>query len=150
VTQVDFYILKSASDDELLRLASRIAEKAVDCGQRVYLNAENEAQAQRLDEVLWTFAQGSFLPHRVISQASSDEGTGNAIEPVLIGAGIELSNGPWNTLVNLAHAVPEFFSRYERVAEVVDANAERRNQGRERYRYYRDRGYELKTHNVAT
>jgi DNA polymerase-3 subunit chi len=48
-------------------------------------------------------------------------------------------------LVNLAPQVPEFFSRYERVAEVVDANAERRELSRERYRFYRDRGYKLNT-----
>jgi DNA polymerase-3 subunit chi len=44
--------------------------------------------------------------------------------------------------------VPEFFSRYERVAEVVDANAARRAQSRERYRLYRDRGSQLNTHQV--
>jgi DNA polymerase-3 subunit chi len=44
--------------------------------------------------------------------------------------------------------VPEFFSRYARVAEVVDANTERREQSRGRYRFYRDRGYKLNTHQV--
>ena len=56
--------------------------------------------------------------------------------------------GPWDVLINLAADVPEFFSRYERVAEVVDANALRREQSRERYRFYRDRGYKLDTHQV--
>jgi DNA polymerase-3 subunit chi len=51
-------------------------------------------------------------------------------------------------LINLAAEVPEFFSRYERVAEVVDADAVRREQSRERYRFYRDRGYKLNTHQV--
>jgi len=51
-------------------------------------------------------------------------------------------------LINLAGDVPEFFSRYQRVAEVVDANATRREQSRERYRFYRDRGYKLNTHQV--
>ena len=50
--------------------------------------------------------------------------------------------------MNLAADVPEFFSRYERVAEVVDANTERRERSREGYRFYRDRGYQLNTHQV--
>jgi DNA polymerase-3 subunit chi len=51
-------------------------------------------------------------------------------------------------LINLAADVPDFFSRYERVAEIVDGNAERRAQSRERYRFYRDRGYQLNSHQV--
>lgn len=149
MTQVDFYISSGASDEALLRLASRIAEKAVECGQQVYINAADEAQAHKLDEMLWTFSQSSFLPHRIVTHSDAADASTDRAEPVLIGAGVEMPSGPWNTLINLANAVPEFFSRYERVAEVVDAHVERRNHGRERYRYYRDRGYELKTHNLT-
>ena len=49
-------------------------------------------------------------------------------------------------MINLAAEVPEFFSRYQRVAEVVDGHAERRERSRDRYRFYRDRGYKLNTH----
>ena len=70
------------------------------------------------------------------------------LEPVLIGLSQPPAEGRWDVLINLAPAVPEFFSRYERVAEVVDANAVRREQSRERYRFYRDRGYPLNTHQV--
>jgi DNA polymerase-3 subunit chi len=51
-------------------------------------------------------------------------------------------------MINLAADVPDYFSRYERVAELVDGNATRREQSRERYRFYRDRGYSLNTHQV--
>jgi DNA polymerase-3 subunit chi len=51
-------------------------------------------------------------------------------------------------MINLAAEVPEFFSRYRRVAEVVDGDATRRAQSRDRYRFYRDRGYTLNTHQV--
>ena len=52
-------------------------------------------------------------------------------------------------LINLAAEVPTFFSRFERVAEVVDTDAARRNQARERFRFYRDRGYAVETHNMS-
>ena len=54
----------------------------------------------------------------------------------------------WDVMINLAPSVPGFFSRYMRVVEVIDSDPGRRQQGRERYRYYKDRGYELKTHNI--
>jgi DNA polymerase-3 subunit chi len=66
----------------------------------------------------------------------------------LIGCGSSPAGEGWEVLINLAGAVPEFFSRYHRVAELVDSNGQRREQGRERFRFYRDRGYELITHQM--
>jgi DNA polymerase-3 subunit chi len=144
VTQVDFYILKSDSDDARLKLACRIAEKAMQLDHHVYIHAESPAQGKQLDELLWTFSQGSFVPHRLLEQPCRE----TLSEPVLIGCKTAPEHEPWDLLLNLDGEVPEFFSRYARVAEVVDAQAQRRDLGRRRYRYYRDRGYELNTHRM--
>jgi DNA polymerase-3 subunit chi len=144
VTQVDFYILDSDSDDARLLLACKIVDRATQLDHHVYVHSTSDDEARKLDELLWTFAQGSFIPHRVVR---SEHGT-PALEPVLIGVNQPPGPGRWDVLVNLAVDVPDFFSRYERVAEVVDANSARREQSRERYRYYRDRGYKLNTHQV--
>jgi len=144
VTQVDFYILASDSDDARLRLACRIVDKATEADQHVFINATSDVEAQKLDELLWTFSQGSFIPHKIVHDGIETA----PIEPVVIG----LNRGPlgerWDLLINLAAEVPEFFSRYRRVAEVVDGNDARRAQSRDRYRFYRDRGYTLNTHQV--
>jgi DNA polymerase-3 subunit chi len=144
VTQVDFYILESDSDDARLRLACRLVEKATQLDHHVFLHAASDHEAAALDELLWTFSQGSFIPHRVVRETLDAP----PLEPVLIGVNQQPGPGRWDTLINLAADVPEFFSRYERVAEVVDANAARREQSRQRYRFYRDRGYPLSTHQV--
>ncbi|MGI9259293.1 MAG: DNA polymerase III subunit chi [Gammaproteobacteria bacterium] len=152
MTQVDFYILTSNSNDSWLRLACRIAEKARQKEMQVYLHAAGESDARTLDELLWTFSQGSFIPHRVVDASQKPPFD----EPVLIGrhdsaeaSESELQlNGSWDLMINLAPVVPEFFSRYDRVAEVIDGDAARREKGRDRFRFYRDRGYELKTHHV--
>jgi DNA polymerase-3 subunit chi len=144
VTQVDFYILDSDSDDARLLLACKIADKATQLDHHVYIHATSDDEARKLDELLWTFSQGSFIPHLVVRGELKDP----ALEPVLIGINQPPGPGRWDVLVNLGAEVPEFFSRYERVAEVVDANPVRREQSRERYRYYRDRGYKLNTHQV--
>jgi len=144
VTQVDFYILGSDSDAARLLLACKIVDKATQLDHHVYVHSTSDDEARKLDELLWTFSQGSFIPHLVVrGQLDSPP-----LEPVLIGVNQPPGPGKWDVLVNLAVDVPEFFSRYERVAEVVDANAERREQSRERYRFYRDRGYKLNTHQV--
>jgi DNA polymerase-3 subunit chi len=144
VTQVDFYILKSDTDEARLQLACKIVEKATELDHHVFVHSASDAEAAKLDELLWTFSQGSFIPHRVVREPLS----ASPPEPVLIGVNTPPAPGRWNVLINLAAEVPEFFSRYERVAEVVDADAVRREQSRERYRFYRDRGYKLNTHQV--
>jgi len=144
VTQVDFYILESDSEDARLRLACRIVDKATQQDQHVFINSSSDSEAQKLDELLWTFSQGSFIPHKVVRQAADVAPR----EPVVIGLNQAPAGDRWDVLVNLAAEVPDFFSRYERVAEVVDGNAARREQSRERYRFYRDRGYKLNTHQV--
>ena len=144
MTQVDFYILGSDSDEARLRLACKIVDKATQLDHHVFVHSTSEEEARKLDELLWTFSQGSFIPHRVLREEPSEP----PLESVLIGFSAMPVPGRWDVLVNLAPDVPEFFSRYERVAEVVDGNAERREKSRERYRYYRDRGYKLNTHQV--
>ena len=152
MTQVDFYILATDSNDSWLRLACRITEKALQKKLQVYLHSENEADATRLDGLLWTFSQGSFIPHRLVGNDSEAPFE----EPVLIGRTDLAAQMPadtpvmqrWDLMINLTTQVPEFFSRYNRVAEVIDANPVRRENGRKRFRFYRDRGYELNTHNI--
>lgn len=148
MTAIDFYILRRASSDARLEVACRIAEKAMLRDQHVLICPDSQDEARTLDELLWTFSQGSFVPHRIVTGTEQELPP----EPVLIGYGAEPLHEPpgerWDVLINLSGDVPEFFSRYERLAEVVDAEGGRRERGRERYRYYRDRGYTLNTHEV--
>ena len=143
MTRVNFYILDDPTDAARLRVAARIAEKAMLQDQHVYINTSDAQESSRLDELLWTFSQGSFVPHRIIDSAPGHDSP----EPVLIGAAVAIDS-PCEVLINLGNDVPEFFSRYDRVAEIVDAEASRRDAGRARYKYYRDRGYELSSHNI--
>jgi DNA polymerase-3 subunit chi len=144
VTRIEFYVLDSPASDARLLLACRLAEKAVGQNYEVLINASSEAESFLLDELLWTFSQGSFLPHRLLGNSGrAEEG-----EHVLIGCGQEPGEGHPDLLINLAPAVPPFFSRFDRVAEVVSAGDQNKSAGRERFRYYRDRGYALQTHQV--
>lgn len=141
MTRIDFYILKTAAPLEGERFACRLAEKAYDQGHRLYLHVPEEA-ASRLDELLWSFRAGSFVPHERLEGGEPDPDT-----PVHIGSG--QTPGPHDdVLINLAPEVPLFFSRFQRVAEIVAGDEAQRAAGRERYRFYRDRGYPLKVHDL--
>lgn len=144
MTQVDFYILEGASDEARLGTACRIVDKAVQREKRVYLNSASEGEARKLDELLWTFAQGSFIPHRLVRAPGEPAGD----EPVLIGCSQPPAEGAAEVMINLAPEVPGFFARYERVAEIIDGEPTRRDQGRERFRIYREHGCEPNVHRL--
>lgn len=142
MTRIDFYILEQPHSEARMRFACRLAEKAWQQGNQVYIHTESAEQSRRLDELLWTFRAGSFIPHSQDSDSSADS------VAVHIGHTGEPQHHD-QVLINLAAEVPLFFSRFERVAELIDQDEEVRQQGRERFRFYRDRGYPLENHTIT-
>jgi DNA polymerase-3 subunit chi len=52
-------------------------------------------------------------------------------------------------LINLRPEWPPFFSRFERLVEIVSVDDEDRERGRERFKFYRERGYEIRRHDLS-
>lgn len=142
MTRVSFYVLADAAPDAGPRFACRLIEKAHAEGHRVYWRLADEAACRAADDLLWTFRQGSFVPHvRAPALTGDDDPT-----PVVLGTD-EPPPGFDDVLVNLHPEVPDFFERFERVAEIV--TPETRDAGRRRYRFYQERGCELETHKIT-
>lgn len=141
--RVDFYVLSEDAPDARLRWACRLAEQAAEQGSHVYLQTAGHAEAQRLDELLWTHNDRSFLPHEIFAGGPAS----HARVMVLLG---EAAAPPSHRqlVVNLTGAVPAELEHYDRVAEIVDVDPERKRTARERYKQYRDRGCTLESHNV--
>lgn len=137
--RVDFYLLNESVPDGKLRLACRLARKAYGQGYTAYVHARSREQASRLDELMWTFDQGSFIPHRL------DEGDEPA--PVVIGCEPPGSDHP-DVLIGLGNELPEDFQAYRRIAELVDGTDEERQLARKRYKVYKDSGCQLETHHI--
>lgn len=140
MTRVDFYISNATHADNDLLTACRLADKAFRQGLRIYIHTSNAEQAARLDDLLWSFRDGSFVPHAIAAE-------NNATQPVIIGHATEPADMR-ELLINLADDIPNFFSRFERVAEVVNGRADLRDAARERFRFYRERGYALDSHEI--
>ena len=144
MTDIDFYILTAARDTERERFACRLTEKIYKLGHSVYVLTETAEDAARFDSLLWTFRDGSFIPHEQYSQNGERRGP----TPVLIGHDRDpaVAGG---IMINLAREIPKTFSRFERVAEIIADDEKQKQAARERFRFYRDRGYPLKTHTIS-
>jgi DNA polymerase-3 subunit chi len=142
MARVDFYILAQSDERARYLLACKLAEKAWRLDNSVYVHAPSRADAERLDELLWTFRDGSFVPHGL---AANNDGTETS--PIVIGCepgGIETRD----LLINLSDEIPSFAEGFPRVAELVTSDENCRNLSRKRYAAYRDQGHELITHKL--
>ena len=142
MTRIDFYVLPEGSENGPALTAAQLCEKAVADGKKVHVHAPDEALTAEMDKLLWTFRQGSFIAHERQGTALSEP-----LPSVLIGNS-EPPATHHDVLVNFDMAVPVFFSRFERVVEIVHGDTATRAKSRERFKFYRDRGYTLETHKL--
>jgi DNA polymerase-3 subunit chi len=141
MTRVDFYLLDGDSAGGRDMAVCRLTNKAFLLGRRVFIRAADAEHARRLDALLWTFAAGSFIPHALDTEADD-------AMPVVLGEADPPAAFD-DVLITLAPDVPGYFSRFQRVAEVVGGADADKQLARKRFRFYRDRGYELQTHNLG-
>jgi len=139
VTSIDFYF--NAGDK--LQVACRLAGKAMEHRKRLLIYAPQSNIAQSIDRMLWTWPAIGFVPHCHAGDALVAE------TPVLIASDTETPDG-CELLLNLAADSPPHFARFDRLLEIVSTDAQDRDAGRARYKFYRDRGYAIESHDLAT
>jgi DNA polymerase III subunit chi len=138
VTQVDFYV----HAEDKVQTAVRLATKAYQLGRRLTVYCTDPAAAERFDRVLWSTPPTAFVPHC----HAGDEAA--AVTPVVIdGSGTDPHND--DVLINLDGGRPPYFSRFHRLIEIVGGDEDDKQRARERYKFYRDRGYEIRTHDLT-
>ena len=140
MTRVDFYILPGRDPHTRRLTACKLIEKAFRQGHSLYLKTDSAEETRQFDDLLWTFRQGSFVPHELA-------GTPKAEAPVSIGHEPP-PEGSRDVLVNMGMTMPEGFEAFDRVAELVDQDAAIRRAGRERYKQYQAQGHAITTHQL--
>lgn len=140
MTRIDFYVLPGFDPRDRALMACKLIEKAYRQGHKVYLHTASEEETRVLDDLLWTFRQGSFVAHEL-------HPGGSVVAPVLIGHGSAPEHMA-DVLVNLAPDVPAGFERFGRVAELVDQDERVKQAGRMRYRHYKEAGFAPETHKL--
>ena len=142
--RVDFYLLRQAAPDGKLRAVCRLANKIYQLGQTAFVYAASAGQARRLDELLWVFDQGSFVPH-----CRLDDREAPAAAPIVISHNAPPCETAQNVLISLLDEVPGHYQDFSRVAEMVDADDADKARARARFRYYRSQGCALGTHEIS-
>jgi DNA polymerase-3 subunit chi len=138
VTTIDFYT--HCADP--LAIALRLVAKAWAQHGSVRVLTAGEALTAEIDARLWRTPPTGFLPHcRLASPLAAET-------PIIVDHALE-HEGPAAVLINLHPKPPPFFPRFERLVEIVGSDGEDRAAGRERWRYYKERGYALRSHSLA-
>ena len=138
MTSIDFYF----NSADKLQVACRLAGKAIAQGKRLLIYAPQADSAQRIDRLLWTWQATGFVPHCAAHDPLASE------TPVLIASAAD-AHAACDVLLNLAPDTPPAFERYERLLELVGQDEEDRRAARERYRFYRERGFRIADHDLG-
>ncbi len=138
MTEILFY----THADNKLQTACQLTSKALARGMRVMLWTADAAATEHLDRLLWSVPSTGFVPH-----CRRDDRLA-PVTPVIIDHQAEPLVHD-QVLVNLCEALPPFFSRFQRLVEIVGRDNGDREAARTRFRFYRDRGYEIRTHQLG-
>ena len=138
MTSIDFYF----NAPDRLQVACRLAGKAFAQKKKLLIFAPAPETARRIDNMLWTWQQLSFIPHCAAHDPLA------AQTPVLITS--ESAAPPeCDVLLNLGSECPPFFERYARLLEIVGRDDADRSLGRGRFKFYKERGYAIGTHDLG-
>lgn len=139
MTRIDFYHYA----DDKLRFACRLAAKAFEQSSRVVVYATDERTLADFDRTLWTFQSTRFVPHVPAGSALAAE------TPVVLARSGE-SLPHHEVLLNLADEWPPFFASFDRLLEIVAADDADKARARERYAFYRKRGYDIRVNAIES
>jgi DNA polymerase-3 subunit chi len=139
LTEVEFH--SGVADP--VDFACRLLRKACRQGARVQVSAPAGTLAA-LDRALWTFEEREFVPHVRVPGATADVA---ARTPIWLSAQAGGEGAP-RVVVNLDAEVPGDFDTLDRLIEIVGAEAEQAERGRNRWRAYKAAGLSI-THHPA-
>jgi DNA polymerase III subunit chi len=140
--EISFYLLPTSSGQDRDLYVCKLIEKAYRHGDYPFVLTGSPEHSQKIDDLLWTFRPGSFIPHQTY--------TGELPEfkqVILIGAA-QPPDSRGNIIINLSPECPVAFLTAQRILEVIENNEEAKASGRNRYRHYQQAGLEIVTHNI--
>jgi DNA polymerase-3 subunit chi len=142
MAEISFYILPSELTQERDEFACKLIEKAYRSGCFCYVLTDNAAQSQKIDDLLWTFRAGSFIPHQIYT------GELPALEKVILIGSLDVPKLWQKTVINLSSYCPKQFDNIERILEILDNSEATKELGRNRYRHYQQSDITITTHKI--
>ncbi len=139
MTRVDFFFNVSDKQQKIAEILDTLIKK----GRKITLHMPDESNARTINHQLWQQSAIDFIPHCLANDAIASE------TPVLI----HWPNQPvlqYDVIINMDQIQPAFFSRFGRLIELVGHDESDKQYARERFKFYRDRGYEIKSIDAST
>ena len=137
MTNIGFYKL-GGDQQSALKLVCQLVKKAQKQQQQVLCLVPDNKSAKSLDNLLWEFEPTEFIPH----------GCGADHYPVAIISNPEPVDHH-QILINLQPEIHSWFSRFERVIEIIYEQADYEQAKRNNFRFYKERGYPLSFHDLT-
>lgn len=125
-----------------LQAAAQWLQQAWQGRRQVLVYVPDRDTAGRLDRLLWTQPALSFLPHCDINSSLADQ------TPIILTDRLDTPPQE-DCLLNLSNELPPSFSRFEQVVEIVSIDDQDRQPARERFKFYRDRGYAIESRDIS-
>jgi len=138
MTRIDFH----SNVPNKLAYACRLVRKARAAQCNIVLLGSSRAELSQLDQMLWSFSEQDFLPHVQASDMLA------AQTPIILTDNENTPLPHHHVLINLSGQRPEHFARFERMFEIISSDEADKAAGRDRYRFYKERGYPL-SHFIA-
>ena len=139
MTRVEFFF----NVPDKLAKAVELCEKAVSKGRQLTIFTENAAMNQALEHYLWQMHDTSFLP------SSLPDAVYSQFSPIILDMyGEQLVQD--DVLINMQTRYPPFFSRFRYLIEMVGSDEQDKVSARARFRFYKDRGYDIKTSDMTS
>lgn len=139
MTRIDFMRLSAGGEAARLHFTCRLAQRALREGHQVFIACRDQAQQQQLDQLLWSFEPESFVAHQPLGSQTP--------APIALCHGDSCGDHQ-DLLINLQAGVPDFFSRFHRLIEIVSQDDAVLTQSRDHWRYYKSRGYPIDSKSV--
>ena len=144
MTQIDFHILQDTSVEARWLYVCRFIEKVERLGHQILVAVDTLEEAQELDDLLWSFKPESFIAHQILG--GDEEAKVEITYRVNAPAEHAGASNHKDVLINLGSQIPEYFSRFARLAEIVIQDPKILENTREHYRFYKQRGYPITQH----
>jgi DNA polymerase-3 subunit chi len=146
--EVSFYLLPSRSRQERYLFACKLIEKAYRSGHFCYVLTDSAEQSEIMDNLLWTFRAGSFIPHGLYTNETASLPRAEWERNVIL-IGTQKAPEYWQkTVINLSSQCPQDLAQIERIMEILDDSEETKTAGRQRYRQYQQLGLTVTTHKI--
>jgi len=126
MAQVDSYTLTEKNTSDRVQFACKMSEKSLRLGHEIFINTDSAQEAQKIDAQSGSFRAGSFTPHRFSDKNPADD-------PAVAG----LSHQGFHDLVSTPGTT------------VNDSVNDSQQPARDRYRFYREQGRPLKSHELT-